>query len=439
MKRGLYSALLSILMLSILHAEEPVYFADPSLKAAVEHALWVSDPTPADMLELTMLTSNSKGIATLTGLEYAANLQELTLRQNEISDISPLAGLMFLRTLILNNNHIGDLSPLSGLHNLGHLDIHENGLADLSALSGLDDLRYLNAHGNQISDISSLGGLTGLHTLVISQNRISDVSPLSSLADLRELNLSENQIADISPLAGLTSLTSLDLRANPLNQEAYEVYVPRILANNPGIDLQCLLSLSISSGEGGSVVEPGEGQFTYKYNDTVCLSAQADPGFVFTHWSGTLYSSQNPYYLTVCSEHQMTANFAGTSSPLYLYVDDDAPDDPAPKDPNESDPQEDGTAEHPFDCIQEAVDAALSGDCIRICSGTYRETVDLAGKSIELRGIDPEDSDRMGWPVIDGAGNGPVVSVYPVGEEPNCTLVGLVLTGGKDPLAAAIS
>ena len=40
------------------------------------------------------------------------------------------------------------------------------------------------------------------------------------------------------------------------------------------------------------------------------------------------------------------------------YVDDDAPNDPGPGDPAISDPLEDGSAEHPFDGIQEGIDAA---------------------------------------------------------------------------------
>src|SRR5262245_39371151 len=43
---------------------------------------------------------------------------------------------------------------------------------------------------------------------------------------------------------------------------------------------------------------------------------------------------------------------------LTLYVDDDAPGDPGPDEPGVSDPMEDGTAAHPFDRIQEALDAA---------------------------------------------------------------------------------
>jgi hypothetical protein len=45
-----------------------------------------------------------------------------------------------------------------------------------------------------------------------------------------------------------------------------------------------------------------------------------------------------------------------------LYVDDNAPNDPGLGDPLISDPAEDGSAEHPFDAVQQAINAAAHGD-----------------------------------------------------------------------------
>jgi probable HAF family extracellular repeat protein len=57
--------------------------------------------------------------------------------------------------------------------------------------------------------------------------------------------------------------------------------------------------------------------------------------------------------------------------PRILYVDDDAPNDPGPGDPSISDPLEDGSKAHPFDAIQEAIDAALCRDTVIVLDGTY--------------------------------------------------------------------
>lgn len=83
---------------------EPVYFADANLKAAVEDALGISDPTIIDMLELSELLAYDQDIASLSGLEYANNLSLLDLSENQISDLSPLAGLSNLIRLDLSGN-----------------------------------------------------------------------------------------------------------------------------------------------------------------------------------------------------------------------------------------------------------------------------------------------------------------------------------------------
>jgi Leucine-rich repeat (LRR) protein len=118
MKRVVFAHVLSVFLLGPAWGEDPVYFADPALKEAVESELWIADPTPTDLLGLISLSAVMEGITDLTGLEHAANLQTLDVAVNEIQSITPLTGLNNLQSLVLNNNAISDLSPLSGLVNL---------------------------------------------------------------------------------------------------------------------------------------------------------------------------------------------------------------------------------------------------------------------------------------------------------------------------------
>jgi hypothetical protein len=468
-------------------AEDPVYFADANLKAAVEELLGINDPTPSDMLGLASLDASSLGITHLTGLEYATNLQQLDLGFNQISNIQLLSGLFNLQTLTINDNQISDFSPLSDLGQLEDLNIHRNPISDLKFLDGLPSplkkltLRYmqisdisplsslthlqeLDLYQTQISDISALASLTALKTLYITYNHISDLSPLaglihlefisarlnqiidisslSGLTNLHYLYLDNNKIKDISALSGLTSLKELELTSNPLNQDTCSTYISMIITNNPGLSFlhDCGLSLShrlvISSTAGGSVIEPGKGEFTYDIGTMILLRAKADPGFVFSHWSGSLFSTQNFLSLTMDQGYEIRANFRSILN--TLYVDDDAPGDPQPGDLSVSDPQENGSTDHPFDSIQKAIDVAGNNTMVVIRPGTYFEDINLLGKSIHLTGLDPNRPSAItDYPVIAGTGSGPIVR-FASGEDPNCRLSGFVIAQPKALTAYAI-
>ncbi|MBN2272273.1 MAG: hypothetical protein JXN61_16805 [Sedimentisphaerales bacterium] len=72
-----------------------------------------------------------------------------------------------------------------------------------------------------------------------------------------------------------------------------------------------------------------------------------------------------------------------------IYVDDDAPDDPAPGDPSIGDPDEDGSWNHPFDSIQEGIDAADSFETVIVRDGIYsgwgNRSLSFNGKPMLLR------------------------------------------------------
>jgi len=103
-----------------------------------------------------------------------------------------------------------------------------------------------------------------------------------------------------------------------------------------------------------------------------------------------------------------------------LYVDDDAPNDPGPGDPSISDPLEDGTQAHPFDAIQEAIDAAISGDTVLVAPGTYREYV-IMKDSVNLQGAGADNT------ILDGRGR-----YFVVFGANNCRLDGFTITGYAD-------
>ncbi len=375
----------TVVLSGAVRAEEPVNFVDPNLKAAVEDALWILDPTPTDMLGLASLSAGTLGITDLTGLEYATNLRDCFLRLNGIADIGPLAGLTNLESLILHRNEISDLCPLSGL--------------------------------------------TRLRVLNLDYNHVSDISFLVNLTKLSELSLACNQVIDVSPLLGMTSLTYLNLDENPLTDESYDVYIPQIVAHNPGLALhhdRGPYTLTISAGPGGSIVEPGVGEFTVNSGEQMAIVARPDPGFTFAGFTGTVTTTANPLYLQLDGDYSLVAYFERELD--VLYVDSRIMDSLV----------EDGTAEHPFRSIQEAIAVARKDADIVVRPGEYRENLNLRNRNVHLTGFDPDGAVTATYPVLHGGDKGTVITVNGL-QDANCVIEGFVITGGYDAQAGAIA
>ena len=115
-----------------------------------------------------------------------------------------------------------------------------------------------------------------------------------------------------------------------------------------------------------------------------------------------------------------------------IYVDDDAPNDPCAGNPDYGDPCEDGSPEHPFDAVQEAIDVATSDDTVIVLDGTYtgpgNRDIDFLGKAITVRSESgPENC------IIDcnGTETDPHRGFYfHNGEDANSVLDGFTITNG---------
>ena len=261
---------------------QTVNIPDTNLRAAIATALGKAPSatiTAEEMATLTRFEAHNADIRDLTGLEFAANLEEIRcnnnllsdlspltdlvnlriieLRDNAISDLSPIAGLINLEWLIFTRNSISDLSPIEGLINLFGLAVEDNLISDLSPISGLIKLERIWLHENPPIDLSPVEGLISLRTLhswgtpIISGlstltklpklqiidicgGDLSDLSALEGMTGLKELYLVGNEITDISPLATLTGLTRLSLKHN----EILDISPLAALTNLTFIDLE---------------------------------------------------------------------------------------------------------------------------------------------------------------------------------------------------------
>jgi len=80
-----------------------------------------------------------------------------------------------------------------------------------------------------------------------------------------------------------------------------------------------------------------------------------------------------------------------------------------------------------FEAIQEAVDSAWTADCVVVSPGTYVENVDLKGKEIILTSA----TGNPLWTIIDGGGNGSVITSTGIDGCGNSVIRGFTITGGN--------
>jgi internalin A len=225
-----------------------VVFPNSVLDQAVRSNLGLgpSDPIPLSTLDsLNDLEISSSGVTDLSGLECARYLYSLDLSYNSITNVQDIAWLQNLSWLRLVNCGLTSIEFLSGLTNLYSLDVstdqgqpNQNQINDVSPLAGLLNLQYLTAGwnacpvgwfkldnltkitwlsipGDCVNDAGFVGGMVGLTLLDLGNNSVTDSSPVSNKVALTWLSLSWNQITN-SPLSRLTNLNTLYIGGNPL-------------------------------------------------------------------------------------------------------------------------------------------------------------------------------------------------------------------------------
>ena len=198
-----------------------VHIPDTNLRTLIAEALGKTPNAPITVQEMKGLRriedAYSRGIRDLTGLQFATNLSRLVIENDEVSDISPIAGLINLKELSFENNPISDLSPVKGLTNLTWLEFDRAQVSDISPVRGLTKLTHLEFHRNQVSDISPVTNLTNLVHLDFRHSLVSDISPVRRLINLVHLDFGDSLVSDLSPVAGLTNLKVLGCWENNIS------------------------------------------------------------------------------------------------------------------------------------------------------------------------------------------------------------------------------
>lgn len=179
--------------------------------------------------------SGSGTISDLTDLQYMKNLHTLILDGQEITDITPLAGLP-LESVSLCDNPLRDISVLSGLDTLEELSIENTEVQSLEDMADMRALRVLRLSNLEPLDLTPVAELQleELSAIMIAEDSVEILQsfPLKTLqlhswsleleeaigqmTGLSGLTIHAYQHDTLAPLLSLTDLTALDLYGSRL-------------------------------------------------------------------------------------------------------------------------------------------------------------------------------------------------------------------------------
>jgi Leucine-rich repeat (LRR) protein len=168
--------------------------------------LYFKDVSPIHLKELPSI-SNPERIKKLT-------IDNTILIKNIIFNV-----FKNLEELYLKNNQLSNIDGIDKLYNLKKVVIQDNQITDITSLIPLENLTYLNLKNNNISSFNGLESLKNLTYLDLSYNKISDLGNLSALKKLIFLDLSHNLINEID-CRNFPKIkkSAIDLTQNPIIQ-----------------------------------------------------------------------------------------------------------------------------------------------------------------------------------------------------------------------------
>ena len=172
--------------------------------------------TESEMLQITSLyLSYRDKTIDLSGLEYAKNLEGLTIREGQYENLNVLYNLEKINRLDLESDKVKNLKNFKTVNTLESLYLSNHtqdaSLIDYKYLEGLTSLKELSILDYALQtefDIKSLSKLIKLETLRLNfNNAIKDITPLKNFKNLKSLEISSTDTSE-----NIETLKGLDIR-----------------------------------------------------------------------------------------------------------------------------------------------------------------------------------------------------------------------------------
>jgi len=182
---------------------------------------------------LEQLTVNNTNIRDLSVVSNLPKLKKLVANDNKITTLSHLKNAKILESVEVNNNKIDSLDFEN--KTITSLEIKNNKLEDINNVHKLSALENLDATGNKISEFPT-NKQEKLINLTVSNNVIRTMENVNNLTALKYLTMSNNYVASLTLREKNKTLEYLDISHNTIPKEELEIpsggNIPKGIMNN---------------------------------------------------------------------------------------------------------------------------------------------------------------------------------------------------------------
>ena len=169
---------------------------------------------------LEQLTVNNTNIRDLSVVSNLPKLKKIVANDNKITTLSHLKNAKILESVEVNNNKIESLDFEN--KTITSLEIKNNKLEDINNVHKLSALENLDASGNKISEFPT-NKQDKLINLTVSNNIIRTIENVNNLTALKYLTMSNNYVSTLALKEKNKTLEYLDISHNIVSKEELEI------------------------------------------------------------------------------------------------------------------------------------------------------------------------------------------------------------------------
>ena len=168
-----------------------------------------------NLTNLESLNLDNNKIKDISALQDLNHLRAVSLENNNITKLDALSSKNELGRLFLSNNSGLELATLKN-DSLEQLTVNNTNIRDLSVVSNLPKLKKIVANDNKITTLSHLKNAKVLESVEVNNNRIDSLDFENST--ITSLEIKNNKLEDINNVHKLFALENLDASGNKISE-----------------------------------------------------------------------------------------------------------------------------------------------------------------------------------------------------------------------------